>query len=335
MSIENAVIVRNKTRLELLTERFNTQDQARFYIQKSQEVFKEKKIASVKAKSSAPAPKAEAIKVAEFGEYEAEHIKFYDVLDIMQRNLSKHLKVKLLDQMYLSTNIFTDKDLVFVLGQDGLVANTAKYVHGIPIIGVNPDPKRFDGVLLPFHQGNFLNGLQRVLSNTHTAKHVTLAVVNTNDNQRLLAFNDLYIGVSSHASARYQITYNGRTENHSSSGIIVSTGAGSSGWLSSLFNMANGLTAFFTGQAAVNPVRLPFDTQKLMFVVREPFISKTSQAGIVAGYIEAGTELEVESMMPQNGVIFSDGIQSDFIKFNSGTIATIGIAPEKAILVQN
>lgn len=334
MSIENAVIVRNKTRLELLTERFNTQDQARFYIQKSQEVFKEKKIAA-KARSGTAAPKAEAIKVAEFSEYEAEHKRFYDVLEQMQRSISKHLKVKVLDQTYLSTNIFTDKDLVLVVGQDGLVANTAKYVHGIPIIGINPDANRFDGILLPFHQGNFLHAVQRVLGGNYTAKNVTLASVTTNDNQRLLAFNDFYIGISSHASARYQITYNGKAENHSSSGIIISTGAGSSGWLSSLFNMANGLSAFFNGQAAVNPVRLPFDTQRLMFVVREPFISKTSQAGIVAGYIEQGTELEIESMMPQNGVIFSDGIQSDFIKFNSGTIATVGIAPEKAILVQN
>lgn len=34
-----------------------------------------------------------------------------------------------------------------------------------------------------------------------------------------------------------------------------------------------------------------------------------------------------------SGVIFSDGIESDFLNFNSGSIATIGIAKEKARLV--
>jgi hypothetical protein len=28
----------------------------------------------------------------------------------------------------------------------------------------------------------------------------------------------------------------------------------------------------------------------------------------------------------QNGVIFSDGIESDFLRFNSGAIATVGVA---------
>lgn len=39
--------------------------------------------------------------------------------------------------------------------------------------------------------------------------------------------------------------------------------------------------------------------------------------------------------MPTNGVIFSDGIETDFLKFNSGSIATIGIAKETARLVTN
>jgi len=40
-------------------------------------------------------------------------------------------------------------------------------------------------------------------------------------------------------------------------------------------------------------------------------------------------------LMPSNGVIFSDGIESDFLKFNSGTIAKIGLANETATLVVN
>lgn len=36
--------------------------------------------------------------------------------------------------------------------------------------------------------------------------------------------------------------------------------------------------------------------------------------------------MTVLSYMPENGVIFSDGIVDDFLEFNSGTQATISIA---------
>jgi hypothetical protein len=76
-------------------------------------------------------------------------------------------------------------------------------------------------------------------------KQCDLQKQNLNDGQRLLAFNDLFIGASSHISARYKISFNQNSEEHSSSGLIVSTPAGSTGWLSSIFNMAYGVTSMF------------------------------------------------------------------------------------------
>lgn len=39
------------------------------------------------------------------------------------------------------------------------------------------------------------------------------------------------------------------------------------------------------------------------------------------------------SHMPENGTIFSDGIESDFLQFNSGTEEEIGLAEKKGHLV--
>src|SRR5260370_32664614 len=105
------------------------------------------------------------------------------------------------------------------LGQDGLVANRAKYVGDAPIIGVNPDPTQFDGVLLPFQLPDVRNVLRTVLAGKERIRKVTLAEVKLQDGQEMLAFNDLFIGVRSHVSARYKITVNGRAETHSSSGV--------------------------------------------------------------------------------------------------------------------
>src|ERR1700730_12556918 len=44
--------------------------------------------------------------------------------------------------------LFEPEDLVVVVGQDGLVANAAKYLSGQPVLGVNPDPAREPGVLV-------------------------------------------------------------------------------------------------------------------------------------------------------------------------------------------
>jgi hypothetical protein len=128
------------------------------------------------------------------------------------------------------------------------------------------------------------------------------------------------------------MSYANKTEEQSSSGIIVSTRSGSSGWLSSVFNMANGMNRFSGGRSsALNAGHLKDD--QLMFVVREPFLSKRSQAGMVAGFLDHQQELTVESLMPDRGVIFSDGIESDFMNFNSGAVVTVGVAKEKATLV--
>ena len=154
-----------------------------------------------------------------------------------------------------------------------------------------------------------------------------------NDGQRLLAFNDLFIGASSHISARYKISFNNKTEEHSSSGLIVSTFAGSTGWLSSIFNMAYGVTSMF--EKNLKPKKPKLKDNELLFAVREPFKSIRTQIGISSGLIKSQHHLTIESLMPAGGVIFSDGIEADFLKFNSGAVATISIADELANLVVN
>jgi hypothetical protein len=79
--------------------------------------------------------------------------------------------------------------------------------------------------------------------------------------------------------------------------------------------------------------RIPWDARVLVFSVREPFISKTSGAEIIHGRIGSDRPLEVVSRMPQNGVIFSDGVEEDRLDFNTGAIARIGLAARTLRLV--
>ncbi len=80
-------------------------------------------------------------------------------------------------------------------------------------------------------------------------------------------------------------------------------------------------------------VNFPWDADYLHFSVREPFPSKTTTANIVFGNIELQQPLKLISQMPDNGVIFSDGIEDDFLEFNSGISAVISVSDKKGMLV--
>lgn len=301
---DKVILITRKTRLQELIERFNTKAQAKFYIEHAG---------------------------ANFADYEEEDFEYQRSLELVSKQIDESLKFQMIDRRFVPNFVFSETDLVVALGQDGLVANVAKYAANRPIIGVNPDPKRIDGLLVPVAVKDFHHAVESIINQQAQMKHVTLAEVKTNDGQRLLAFNDLFIGAQTHVSARYRLRYDNCAEEQSSSGIIVSTGAGSTGWLSSLFNMASGLSSFSGGEAC-QPIVMPWDSRTLVFVVREPFASKHSQIGLVAGLLENNNTLEIESRMPSGGTIFSDGIEADFIRFSSGMTATVQAAPEQAML---
>jgi hypothetical protein len=245
------------------------------------------------------------------------------------------LPVQTVDRDFLPNFLFGPRDIVVTVGQDGLVANTAKYAVGLPIVAVNPDPQRIDGVLLPFRTDQARAAVRSVLHGNAAYREVTLAEALLADGQRLLAFNELFIGSRTHVSARYRLSVAGKSEPQSSSGVLVCTGAGSTGWLSSIFNMAAGVAAVFGAKPTAKTIRLNWEDPRLVYVVREPFVSKSSRAELVAGMLEPGGEIAIESDMPANGVIFSDGVEADALEFNAGAVARIKTAAGKARLVAN
>jgi len=299
------ILVTRKTRLQELVERFNTKSQAKFYIEHSG---------------------------GDFADYEREEEAYHRSLEVLRRSLEFEIPQQLVDRGLVPTFQFQKDDLVVALGQDGLVANTAKYVGNQPIVAVNPEPERFDGVLLPFAPDEARAAVARVMEAKASIRETTLAEVTLNDGQRLRAFNDLFIGARSHVSAQYRIACNKKSEVQSSSGVLVSTGAGSTGWVSSVFNMAAGV-ARFCGGTPGKAVRLPWEDRSLLYIVREPFLSRHSQATMVAGLLRPGEELSLQSLMPSGGVIFSDGMEADFLNFNSGASARVRAAEQRAHLV--
>ncbi|MDG0813422.1 diacylglycerol kinase catalytic domain-containing protein [Cohnella rhizosphaerae] len=316
------VLVKRRTRLEELVARYNTVRQAQFVIESMGE---------------------------DFSDYLREDEAYRKALSRTQQSLGELGIVQLLDRAHVPNYLFGPSDTVVALGQDGLVAGTLKYLDGQPLIGVNPDPMRWDGVLLPFRVGDLPKIVPETAAGRRRVREVTMAKAALNDGQSLYAVNDFYIGRRTHVSARYRIASGGKAEQQSSSGIIVSTGVGSTGWLKSVLAGASGIArrAGFVGagetivpgsgrhdgKTDADAERLEWESDWLRFTVREPFPSRTTGTELVYGRIESGQALEVVSQMPEGGVIFSDGVEEDYLAFRSGLRATIGVAEKKGRLV--
>jgi NAD kinase len=388
------IIVTRETRLEKVLVAQNTVSQAKFYINQLG---------------------------GDFDEYQAEHDQYGSAVQQARRDLEDLGNIQLLDRKFLPNFIFAPNDIVVVIGQDGLVANTLKYLDGQPVIGVNPDAARWDGVLLPFEPQDTAKIVTETIGGKRKIEEVVMARARVQNGQELLAVNDFFIGQKTHTSARYVIKYSGLKEPQSSSGVIVSTGLGSTGWMKSIISGASRINSSVIGRpyggkqeadnlvemdeeipapmedrqyeladslemaapadmiaedreeridakimylreaepaaemvASLRPMKKSvalakkkktfgpselskvvgkWSSTELIFAVREPFPSKSTGTNIVFGTIPPNEPLRIESLMGENGVIFSDGIENDFIVFNSGAEAIIGLADKRGRMV--
>ena len=216
--------------------------------------------------------------------------------------------------------LFGPEDIVVAVGQDGLVANVAKYLHGQPVLGVNPSPDRYDGVLVRHAPGHLKPLLAATAAGETAVQSRTMVEARLDNGDRLLALNEIFVGHRSHQSARYRIETPKGAENHSSSGLIVASGTGITGWARSIL------------EATRREVRLAPEERAVAFLVREPFPSVATRTSLQAGKL-AERPLSVTSQMGEGGVIFADGIESDFVVFEWGRRVEIGPADRVLRLV--
>jgi hypothetical protein len=222
------------------------------------------------------------------------------------------------DRADLPRFLFAPEDIVVAVGQDGLVAKVAKYLTGQPVIGVNPEPDRNPGVLVPFAPGEVARLLHSGLS---TVEH-SMVAASLDDGQELLGLNEVYVGHETHQSSRYLLsTVDGRRERQSSSGVVVGTGTGATGWLKSLAG----------GRAQAPPPPRP-DEPALLWFVREAWSSPATGASLTAGRLAAGERLTL-ACESERLVVFADGLEQDRLELGWGQQVSVGLAARHLHLV--
>lgn len=299
VSAPRLVVVTRPSPVEALVQRYGTKAQAKFYLESRRQRF--------------------------------------DKVEVLDASVQRGLAVALaalppdwrrvrVDRGDLDRFVFGPDDVVVVVGQDGLVANVAKYLTGQLCIGINPDPTTWDGVLCrhpPTDLARVLRWVEwRDPSLGFGLEERVLAMAEREDGQKLYALNEVFIGHRTHQSARYTLTAGGITERHSSSGVIVCTGTGATGWARSI------------NSQRARPLSLPQPTERTVaFLVREPFPSVATGTDLDGGLLPDPAGVVFASEMSEGGTIFGDGIESDSVEFLSGQSVTVKAADRVLRLV--
>lgn len=224
------------------------------------------------------------------------------------------------DRSDLDRFLFEPDDIVLAVGQDGLVANSARFLTTQVVVGFNPDPSQYDGILVPHSPHEAAHVLSRAAGRDGVLAR-TMIEARLDDGSRLKALNEIFVGQPTHQSARYRISTDRSSERHSSSGLIVASGTGCTGWARSI-----------CGERAASPA-LPTPWERAaVFLVREAFPSRATGTSITAGRLE-GSALTLVSEM-DTGVIFADGIESDRLRFGWGQQVEIGCADQPLNLLE-
>lgn len=225
------------------------------------------------------------------------------------------------ERQTLDRFLFEPDDIVVVVGQDGLVANVSKYLSSQPVIGVDPEPDRNPGVLVRHPAAATPRLLEAAHRGTAAVEARSMVRATLDDGRTMSALNEIFVGHRSHQSARYTLTCSAGRERQSSSGVIVTTGTGATGWAASIQRERR------------SALPLPQPTEaRVAFFVREAWPSPATGTTFTEGTLGAGDQLVVSSEM-DDGVAFGDGIESDALPLHWGRTIRVGLSDARLNLV--
>jgi NAD+ kinase len=233
-------------------------------------------------------------------------------LNLVKKTLKKD-KIKFTAKVRekLTRGYFEGKDLIVVVGGDGTFLMASHFVFdGTPMLGVNSDPSCKEGFFMVSSKNDFEKKLMKMLRGDCRFRklHRLEAFIGRRKIPEL-ALNEFYVASEKpYHTARYYLTVRGKRERQKSSGVLVSTAAGSYAWVKS----AGGKI-------------LPRYSDDFEYIIREPYCGRTAAKCKLFNHILKRDEKVVIEFEVGNGVIIADSTAKEH-KFKSGERVTIKLA---------
>ncbi len=237
-------------------------------------------------------------------------------IDIVRNSLRKrNINFKCIERSRLNKSAFRNKNLIIAIGGDGTFLRTSHFIKNELVLGVNSDPDRKEGFFMSSCKNDFDKKFKMFLKNKFYIEKLTRLKSRINKKEICPALNEVFIGNKiPYKTSHYKVFLDHKNEEQKSSGIIVSTGAGSNAWLKS---------------AGVKP--FSSCSKKFYFIVREPYTGKLTKPLLTKGFIGHNQILKIKSGM-DNGIVAVDSNKE--YKFNKGSVIEITISKNPIKLVR-
>jgi NAD+ kinase len=199
-------------------------------------------------------------------------------------------------------------DFVISIGGDGTTLYASHYVRDGLMVGVNSAPGDSVGHFCALTRSSFADRFDSILEeNWHPTPLARLQIKLENTILPELALNDVLIAHDCPASTtRYLIAMGDREEEQRSSGIWISTAAGST-----------------AGIRSAGGRKSPLRSRRIQYLIRELYREPNRDYQLIHGFIDPKHSITIASKMP-DGDLYIDGARTIY-PFHFGARATIEI----------
>lgn len=206
-------------------------------------------------------------------------------------------------------------NLVLSVGGDGTLLRAASKAKDKLILGINSNSKKSEGALCVVKSADLKVKLKRVIKGDFLVENFAKArVFLKKSGKSYSALNEIYFGSAfSYHTSRYSLKFGKIKEEQKSSGVVISTGLGSTAWYRSI------------AKESFDP-----KLKELRFVVRDPYQGKLSQVNLLRGKISGRKKLYLKPNMIKP-IVAIDSISE--IPLNSKDEVQVSISPEPARLI--
>ena len=236
---------------------------------------------------------------------------------VMKTLLDHGIRAIAIERRRLLASLARKADVLVSVGGDGTFLYCTHYLpEGVPIIGVNANPKEKEGYLLPVNAKTISSLLSKIKEGKESCHELATLECSVNGKKLpLIALNEFYIGAAkSYRTSRYEMVMDGKKEVHRSSGVIAATPVGVNAW----------------ARSAGMSIHIPEGS--FAYVIREPYENKVfSDYRFKKGILKRGQQVCVISKM-EDGVVVADSLSSEHaLRFND--VVRVGLSKRKIISI--